>query len=128
MVRKLLIISSVLLIILLVFNTSSCKHDVVVPDHVVCFKTEVQPVFINHCAMPGCHSASASGDDVDPYDTYEHIMKGIEPGNPSESECYNAFEHHKEGSLSSENKPSSYEKAIVKMWIEQRAVNDTTCH
>ena len=44
------------------------------PDSVY-FTNDILPLIVSHCAMDGCHSATASGDDTDPYTNYSQIRQ-----------------------------------------------------
>ncbi len=74
---------------LLVILTSSCKHDATNIENLpeISFKLDVLPVFQTGCAISGCHNAATSkGDRV--YDSYQNIMRDIDPGNPDNSKAY----------------------------------------
>ena len=126
MVQKVLFIFSTLLLSVLLVQTSSCRHEPIIPDHTVCFQSEIHPVVISRCSMTGCHNTTGGSEEIPSLVTYTEIRSFVTPGNPKESKLYKAFVHHS-GEANITVKPTSYEKAIVKLWIQQGAVNDTTC-
>lgn len=57
------------------------------PDGIINFKREIQPIISSNCAFSGCHDAITAEEDV-VLDTYENIMKEVEPFNPNNSPLY----------------------------------------
>ena len=56
-------------------------------DSVICFESEILPIFLSNCAKSGCHDA-ASHEEGYVFDSYNGIMKGIKPGDPNDSEIF----------------------------------------
>lgn len=99
---------------------NSCKHDPLIPEHGICFETEILPVFTANCSP--CHN-EIKAEKGYIFTTYENIIsKGIVKGKPNKSEIFEVLDEgfHK-------NKVNDYQKGLIKMWIEQDAKNDITC-
>ncbi len=129
-----------------------CRHDVYLPgdqsindtttggtggggnnggsaSDLVCFETEILPLFTTNCAKSGCHnSASHKGGYV--FEDYDGIMKGVEPGKPGKSEVYEAIT---EDDADKRMPPPPNEPLLpsqvqlIKLWIEEGAQNTTNC-
>ena len=115
---RLLFILSLPVTILL--SVESCKHDPIYSD--VCFDNEVLPIFLNNCAISGCHDANTARADYI-FTDYDNIMKsGVSPRNASGSKVYQAIS----GSLFAEKMPPDgalpTEKiTLIRSWIESGA-------
>ena len=80
---------SFLSIIFLILILSSCEHNSTGIENLpeMSFSKDVLPVFQTGCAISGCHDQNtAEGDRV--YDSYQNIIKDVEPGNPDGSKVY----------------------------------------
>ena len=56
------------------------------PDTVY-FQTQILPIFVSNCAIPGCHDRTTAQDDVILTD-YANILMEIDPGDPESSDVY----------------------------------------
>lgn len=105
---------------------TSCTHvsDIAeLPE--VCFTAEVLPIFMNNCAISGCHD-SGDGEKM-ALNSYTSIMTGISPGNPDGSELYKAIIAKWGFNRMPPNQPLSIEnRTKIRVWIEQGA-NETVC-
>lgn len=128
-----------LVLIVLMF---ACKHepalvngappDVTPPPpgaSLICFQTNVLPVFVSNCAKAGCHDAVSKKDGVQ-LDNYNDIMRGIKPNDPAGSKYWRVIIDVKPGDrmpppptepLSTAQKDSIYK------WIVQGAMNTSNC-
>ena len=87
------------LIVLLLFSVTNCKHDPVTPPDsppssskschpdTVYFVNDILPLLQSNCGSSGCHSAVNPADGLALVD-YNSIMEEIKPGEPNKSEVY----------------------------------------
>jgi hypothetical protein len=105
-------------------NTKTCEEDIIY------FENQVLPIFISNCAISGCHDIASAEEEVILTD-YSNIIKGIDRGNPEESEYFKVLVEDKADELMP-RKPDSEEGfklsdeniATVKSWILQGAQNN----
>lgn len=115
----------------------ACKHDMIsanvsqtpVPitnpaSDSVCFSADVLPLFQSYCGSKGCHGSGSAEEGVS-LETYFNIMKGISPGNPTNSKYFSVIT---KGEMPPKNSPqlSSAQVAVLQKWITQGAKN-TSC-
>jgi hypothetical protein len=120
-------LSLTLLLLLVVFSWfSSCTHkaDITnIPE--VCFTGDILPIFINNCAISGCHDGGGRDSHM-ALNTFTDISKNISPGNPDGSRLYQTI-IAKWGNRMPPSQPLSMENRIkIRVWIEQGATL-TTC-
>ena len=114
---------SLTLLLLLTFFSwfTSCTHVgniANVPE--VCFTGDVLPVFVNNCAISGCHNGSGRESRMN-LSNYTDISNEVVPGNPDGSRLYQAI-ISKWGNLMPPNKPLSIsDRTKIRVWIEQGA-------
>lgn len=116
---------SFLLIAFVALLYTKCTHEADISDFPeICFTGDVLPVFLNNCAMPGCHDGSGESDYS--FMSYQGIMAGITPGNSDKSEVFRVIVA-KWGERMPPDKPLSMEDRIkIRVWIDQGAA-ETTC-
>ena len=104
----------------------SCTHKPDLQDvPEICFESEVRPVFLNSCAISGCHDGSGEPDLV--LKSYPDIMKGIKAGNPDGSKIYKSITLTSGEDKMPPDQPLSLDnRTIIRLWIEQGA-KETTC-
>jgi uncharacterized membrane protein len=96
---------------------------------VVCFESEILPLFQSNCAKSGCHDAiTAEGEYI--FDNYQNIVrKKIVPGNAANSEVYKVL--FKSGSDKMPPAPNpdltAEQKALIGRWINEGAKNTVNC-
>src|SRR5664279_543941 len=75
-----------LLILLTVFSwITSCTHVANIANlPEVCFTGDVLPVFVNNCAIAGCHDGAGRESRMS-LNNYADIVREISPGNPNSS-------------------------------------------
>ena len=127
-------ISTFVLIIL------SCKHeldylekttnpiDTTTPppiDSLVCFESQILPLFVSNCAMSGCHDAITQEKNIQLTD-YTNIMEEIVPYAASSGDV---MESILDGSMppSPNANLTSSQIALIQQWINQGAQNTTNC-
>jgi mono/diheme cytochrome c family protein len=95
-------------------------------DTEVCFQRNILPIFVNKCAMTGCHDAITRADGYGLYDYANIISKGIVKNNANGSKVYTECVRG--------NMPQSpyaalttFQLLLLRKWIDEGAVNDTTC-
>jgi hypothetical protein len=112
-------------LVLIIFLTaiswfSSCTHQANIdgiPE--VCFESEVLPIFINNCAISGCHDG---GGESMPLNNYVDISHSVVPGNPGSSRSYQAIIAKMGENKMPPNQPLSLEnRTLIRLWIEQGA-------
>lgn len=104
---------------------------------VVCFESEVLPLFQSYCAKSGCHDA-ASGRDGYVLTSYDNLFKkdgrperdNIIPGKPESSELYEVlFETGNDKMPPAGNTDLTTEqKNLIARWIREGAKNTTNCN
>lgn len=111
--------------ILFSMSFNSCKHDELdiskYPD--VCFENDVKPIFVSNCALSGCHSASG-GEAGLVLDNYNGIMQGISPGSPLKSEIYSVITNEWINMMPPDNPLTQSQRTLIRLWIEQGALNE----
>ena len=129
-----LLISTFVLIIL------SCKHeldylekttnpiDTTTPppiDTLVCFESQILPLFVSNCAMSNCHDAITQEKNIQLTD-YSNIMEEIVPNEPSSGDVMEAI---LDGSMppSPNSDLTSSQISLIQQWISQGAQNTSNC-
>jgi len=104
----------------------SCKHDKtdISAFKEICFNTDVKPIFVNNCAIAGCHTAGNSESGY-VLDNYQGIMQGISPGNPLKSKIYKAITNEWINMMPPDNPLNQEQRTTIRLWIDQGA--DTIC-
>jgi hypothetical protein len=119
------------LIIIVLFTImswiSSCRHDTLLPSNtpVICFNSQVLPVFLNNCSIAGCHDGTRGSRSS--FNSYTNISNGVVAGNPNGSSLYLTIVAKSGDNLMPPSSPLSLEnRTIIRVWIEQGA-KQTTC-
>lgn len=132
------IILAILLFLFVIGITNSCKHEpIAIPlqnnpnpePGLVCFETEILPLFQSNCAKSNCHDAS-SHEKGYIFDNYTNIIsKDIIPGNAANSKVYEVlFETGNDKMPPSPNPDlTSVQKALIGRWINEGAQNTSNC-
>ena len=96
----------------------------------VCFETDILPIFQTNCAKSGCHSAASHQKDY-VLDSYNHIIsRGVNAGNASESKIYRVlFETSPDKKMPQPPNAdlTAAQKALIGKWINEGAQNTTNC-
>jgi hypothetical protein len=107
---------------------TSCTHvaDIAnVPE--VCFEGDVLPIFINSCAMAGCHDGGGGQESRLILNNYVDIHNTVVPGDPNASKSYQSIiGKGGEGRMPPGQPLSLDNRTLIRIWIEQGA-NLTTC-
>ena len=95
----------------------------------VCFESDVLPIFQTNCAKAGCHDAATHQNNY-VLDNYANIVRdGIVPGRATNSEIYKVL--FETGSKKMPQPPNAdlttAQKAIIGKWINEGARNTTNC-
>ena len=111
------------------FSLNSCNHGVDLPANTpsICFQTQVLSIFQTNCGMSGCHSGSGRRSSLMDYNS---IMKKITPNDALNSLAFQriiASGFNKIMPPSPHPPLSSAQITTIEVWIQQGAVNDTTC-
>ena len=101
------------------------------PDSVY-FTNDILPIFISSCAIAKCHDATTHRDGL-VLDNYSRIIRGIKPGNPSESKYYKVLVKTETDDLMPQDPQTgrgyrlpAEQLSLIKTWIEQGA-KDNFC-
>ncbi|WP_207491858.1 c-type cytochrome domain-containing protein [Aridibaculum aurantiacum] len=99
-------------------------------SNVVCFETEVLPIFKSSCAKSGCHDVQSrrEGYVLDSYDNI--IKKGIKAGDANDSKIYKVLVDDDEDDRMPQRPNPRLTTAqinIIKKWINEGAKNTTNC-
>lgn len=94
-------------------------------DTMVCFESEILPLFVSNCAMPDCHDAISHVEGVRLYD-YTTIRSEVFPGNPTAGDVMDEII---DGDMPEPPYPllTSEQIALLQRWINQGAQNTTNC-
>lgn len=149
--RKPIIAAAMLVIVVIVLY--ACKHEVATPkntttpadstgtggvgpgadtgsnNRMVCFETEILPIFTSNCTSSGCHDVSSHAEGYILNDYNNIVKEGIRPGKPDNSEIYELIteeDPHKRMPL---NQPalSATQVSLIRKWILEGAQNTTNC-
>lgn len=114
-----------LLIALVSLFYTRCSHEADLSEFPeVCFTGEVLPIFLNNCAMAGCHDGTGESDYS--LNSYSGIMTGINPGRSDNSEVYQAIISKWGERMPPEHPLSMADRIKIRVWIDQGAA-ETTC-
>ena len=123
--------SKLLLIILAIFNLhiffNSCRHDPEDTSNIreICFEDEILPIFLNSCALSGCHDASSAGEGY-VFTEYSNILSSVKPGDSKGSPAYTTITSSWEDRMPPSNPLPLESRQLIRIWIEQGALN-TSC-
>lgn len=95
----------------------------------VCFESDVLPIFQSNCAKSGCHDAASHQDDY-VFDSYSNIIKkGIVFGRATNSKVYKVLFESGNDKMPPPPNPdlTSAQKAIIGKWINEGAKNTINC-
>ena len=99
------------------------------PDGVVSFQYEILPLMVSNCAFSGCHDAGTAADEI-VLDSYNNIIKEVEPNNIDDSELYESIDEDDDPDDIMPPPPyqplTLEQKDLVRNWINQGAQN-TNC-
>lgn len=98
-------------------------------DTIVCFETQILPLFQSSCALSGCHDAISHEDGIRLF-SYNNIMQEIVPFQPSEGDIMESILEDDPDKIMpppSHNPLSAAQIALIEQWIMQGAQNTTDC-
>jgi len=99
-------------------------------DTIVCFESQILPLFVSSCAKSGCHDAITAEEDLT-LTNYQAIMEGIQANNPGQSEFLHVMllpQSNENAMPPAPNTPMTPEQiALITQWINQGAQNTTNC-
>ncbi|MEO6584437.1 MAG: hypothetical protein ABIO05_08940 [Ferruginibacter sp.] len=96
----------------------------------VCFQSDILPIFQTNCAKSSCHDAASHQKDY-VLDNYNNIVKkGIRPGDASESKIYRVLFETGNDKMPRPPNPdlTPAQKALIGRWINEGAQNTTNCN
>lgn len=115
----------------IVTTTVSCGGD---SSFLLCFQSEVLPIFINNCTKgSNCHDAGSHADGY-VLDSYDNLFKkdgnytnnNIRPYKPGNSDLYTVLFQTGNKKMPPASDLSAEQKNLIAQWINQGAFN-TTC-
>jgi hypothetical protein len=122
-----ILLSLALLIILTLFSwLTSCTHVANIANiPEVCFTADVLPIFVNNCAISGCHDG-VSGESRITLNNYADISGMVTAGNPNASRSYQAIITKSGENMMPPSHPLSLnDRTIIRVWIEQGAIESS---
>ena len=144
--RILRIYAGMLVALSCVFSPS-CKHEIDYPDAnpnptdttgnpidtttpppldtMVCFESEILPLFVSNCAMSGCHDALTQAEEIQ-LTSYGTIRPEVSPFHPNSGDV---MESILDGSMPPNpySNLTSSQITLIQQWINQGAQNTTNC-
>jgi hypothetical protein len=120
-------LSLTLIVLVTIFSwATSCTHVANIANlDQVCFTGDVLPIFVNNCAISGCHDGG-DGERM-ALNSYSSIMRDISPGDPEKSKLYQVIVAKWGFNRMPPNQPLSMQnRTKIRVWIEQGA-SETTC-
>jgi hypothetical protein len=122
-------ITALLFVATLALIFYACRRDKYIPN--VCFKENIQPIFISKCANPGCHNPTDKAEGLD-LTTYEGVLKAVNPGRSMLSKIWLKIRGNNPSMPPKTHKPLTHkEQEYIKYWIDFGAENsscgNTTC-
>jgi mono/diheme cytochrome c family protein len=128
--NKIFLFSGLISVFILLAWVTSCTHNAnidKIPE--VCFEKDVLPIFLNNCAISGCHTGS--GESGLALNSYVPISHAVVPGKPYSSRIYNSIiAKTGENRMPPGHPLSTDNRTTIRLWIEQGArltiCNDTT--
>jgi hypothetical protein len=123
---------------------NACKHETLIPGGtpppgitpsparapVICFETDVMPIFVSNCAKPGCHNSITQAKGLH-YDNYNDMMKTIRAGKPANSRAWKVISTDKPRDIMPPPPAQPLTKAqkdSIDEWIVQGDLNTTNCN
>ena len=118
---------AILMILAVFFWFTSCTHVANIANiPEVCFTADVLPIFVNNCAMPGCHDGGGRESRMT-LNNYADIVSTVTAGNPNASRSYQAIIAKSGENMMPPGQPLSLtNRTLIRIWIEQGA-GETTC-
>jgi hypothetical protein len=116
-----------LLIILTLFSWfTSCTHVANIANiPEVCFTADVLPIFVNNCAIPGCHDGGGRESRMT-LNNYADISNTVTAGNANASRSYQAIIAKTGENMMPPSHPISLnDRTIIRVWIEQGAIESS---
>lgn len=98
-------------------------------SNVVCFESEILPIFRSNCAMSGCHN-STSAQKRYVFETYNGIMEGVKAKDLHESKVYRMITEDDVRKRMPLNRAKLSDTTIklIARWIMEGANNTTNCN
>ena len=117
---------AILMILAVFFWFTSCTHVANIANiPEVCFTADVLPIFVNNCAMPGCHDGGGRESRMT-LNNYADIVRTVTAGNPNASRSYQAIIAKSGENMMPPGQPLSLaNRTLIRIWIEQGAGETT---
>ena len=115
-----------LIVLTTVSWVTSCTHDAKISDlPQICFDRDVLPVYLNNCAISGCHNGNGRESRMALND-YASISSTVVPFNPDASQSYKAIIATWSNRMPPGQPLTQENRTIIRLWIEQGALS-TIC-
>ena len=115
-----------LLLFFAVFSwLTSCTHVANIANMPeVCFTGDVLPIFVNNCAIAGCHDGAGRESRM-PLNNYADIVREITPGNPNGGRLYQTIIAKWINKMPPRQPLSLENREKIRIWIEQGAIESS---
>lgn len=110
-----------LFISLLSLIFSNCTRYVANPD--ACYNDKIKNLLVTHCAGAGCHNSKDKEKGFD-FTNYDGVMKAVKAKHALQSELYTVLNGNGEERMPPAYSLSKDEKAMIKNWINNGALNN----
>ncbi|HXD78544.1 MAG TPA: hypothetical protein VN616_12090 [Puia sp.] len=127
--KKLLIISGLVVLIATGVSVTGCYKDIIVPPITesgpppsVSFNNQILPILTTSCAKSGCHVPGSQTPYMDSAEAYRNLINGgfVNTAAPSQSIIYQELN----GGPMQVNIPSQADINLIYYWIENGAPNN----
>jgi len=125
MIKKVIapLIIGLLSALLLISFINSCRHESMIAQiPLIKFDTQILPIFQDNCSIAGCHDGLPGHAKLNLTD-YNHIFKGVVPGQPYSSRIYTAIIAVYGRTMPPTGPLNEPQRVLIKVWIEQGAKN-----
>jgi len=98
-------------------------------DTMICFESQILPLFQSNCAMTGCHNSQSHVEGIRLY-SYATIIQEIVPNQPTEGDVMESILEDDPDKIMPPppHAPLNQDQiALIQQWINQGAQNTTNC-
>lgn len=101
---------------------TQCTRYVANPN--ACYNDKVKNLLVTHCAGTGCHNSQDKEKGFD-FTNYDGVMKAVKAKHALQSELYTVLNRTGEEQMPPNYSLSKEEKAMIKNWINNGALNNS---
>jgi len=115
------LVAFALSMLLLLFVSESCTHEVTIPDSpAISFNEQVLPIIASNCGYSGCHD----GGEEFSLRTFEEIRGNVNPGDARKSKLYKAITRLNFEPMPPDGPLNDQQINLIYGWIMQGAKNN----